>query len=258
MIPKKSVLHGLRAVAAGVVLAFPVMAGAAGLDAPAGVLASLNKILPGHKPDAVTPTPVKGLYQISYGPLIFYMSADGKYLFDGNLVNVNTHENLTEAASGKARAEMLAGLDPSRDMIVYAAKGKTKHVITVFTDIDCPYCQRLHTEVPELTRKGVEVRYMFFPRAGIGSSSYKKAVDVWCSKDRKAAMTAAIQGNVPSAKSCDNPVAFDYEIGQKLGVNGTPAIVLQDGTLIPGYQPADKLIALMDRLSAQKMIGLKD
>jgi thiol:disulfide interchange protein DsbC len=129
-------------------------------------------------------------------------------------------------------------------MVVFSPKEPAKAHITVFTDTDCGYCQKLHSEVPELNRRGIEVRYVAFPRQGIGSHGYNSLVSVWCSKDRKAAMNKAKSREELPAATCDNPVAKQFELGQLIGVNGTPAIVLGNGQMIPGYQPAPQLAKL--------------
>jgi thiol:disulfide interchange protein DsbC len=129
-------------------------------------------------------------------------------------------------------------------MVIFPATGTRKAVINVFTDVDCGFCQKLHQEVPELNRMGVEVRYLAYPRAGVGSPSYAKIVSAWCSQDRNLAITRLKAGeSIPDA-TCENPVADQFELGQSIGVTGTPAIVLEDGTMVPGYQPAAQLAAI--------------
>jgi thiol:disulfide interchange protein DsbC len=125
-------------------------------------------------------------------------------------------------------------------MVVFAPKAPKTH-ITVFTDTDCGYCQKLHSEVPELNRLGVEVRYVAFPRQGLNSPAAKELVSVWCAKDQQDAMNRAKTRQSVADASCDNPVAKQYQLGQMIGVNGTPAIVLANGKMIPGYQPAPQL-----------------
>ncbi|MNC33572.1 Thiol:disulfide interchange protein DsbC precursor [compost metagenome] len=129
-------------------------------------------------------------------------------------------------------------------MVVYPAKGETKSHITVFTDTTCPYCHKLHAEVPELNRRGIEVRYVAFPRQGLGSPGDEQLQAVWCSSDRKAALDKMIDGKEIKAAKCANPVSKQFQLGQSIGVNGTPAIVLEDGQVIPGYQPAPQVAKL--------------
>jgi len=131
-------------------------------------------------------------------------------------------------------------------MVVFSPKNP-KHTVTVFTDIDCPYCRKLHQEMDGYLKEGIKVRYLFFPRAGIGSKSYDKAVSVWCSADRNQAMTDAKAGKDLGNKTCDNPVATHYKLGEELGVQGTPAIVTDDGRMIPGYLPPERLAAVFEK-----------
>ena len=132
-------------------------------------------------------------------------------------------------------------------MIIFSPKGETKGAVYVFTDVDCGYCQKLHQEVPQLNAAGIEVRYLAYPRAGLSTPTFDKMVSAWCADDRNAAMNALKIGANVTAKKCDNPVAAQYQLGAAMGVTGTPAIVLEDGTLIPGYKPAAQLIPLVTR-----------
>lgn len=201
----------------------------------------------GRAPDQIAPAPIEGLKEVIYGTDVYYVSADGRYLISGSLFDLATHNNLTDDRLSSIRLKMLKGVDES-SMIVYKAKGKEKHVITVFTDIDCAYCRKLHSGMSEMNKLGITVRYMSYPRAGIGSPSYDKAVSVWCAKDRKKAMDDAKNNNKVVPKKCANsPVAQEYKLGQRMGVNGTPAILLEDGHLMPGYAPPDRLLALLDK-----------
>lgn len=207
--------------------------------------AALAGIVPGT-PDSITPTPAQGLYEVVYGARVFYLTEDGQYLIDGQMIDLNKRTNLTEERRAKARLKALASIDES-SMIIFAPKGETKHTISVFTDIDCGYCRKLHQEMPELNKLGIKVRYLSFPRAGIDSPSYDKAVSVWCAKDRKQAMNDAKLNNKIEAKTCENPVRQHMAMGEMVGVTGTPAIVLEDGRLMPGYAPAQKLLEILDK-----------
>jgi thiol:disulfide interchange protein DsbC len=177
------------------------------------------------------------------GPTL-YMPASADYFFSGDLFQMTATRfvNLTEQAEGRERKELMAQLNPA-EMIVFSPRPPVmaKAHITVFTDIDCGYCQKLHQEVPALNAMGIEVRYMAFPRAGLGSPSYDKLVSAWCSSSQTEALTALKQRQQVPQQTCENPVAAQYEMGQKMGVTGTPAIFLEDGRLIPGYRPAKAL-----------------
>ncbi|KRW59320.1 thioredoxin fold domain-containing protein [Pseudomonas sp. TTU2014-080ASC] len=203
---------------------------------------TLNALDPNLPVQAIAESPMKGVYQIELsGGRQLYTSADGQFLLQGYMYQVKDGKavNLTEAAESRGVAKEIAAI-PASEMVVFPAK-ETKTHITVFTDTDCGYCQKLHSEVPELNRLGVEVRYVAFPRQGLQSDAAKELVSVWCAKDRQQAMNLAkTRQPVPEA-TCDNPVAKQYELGQLVGVSGTPAIVLANGRLIPGYQPAPQL-----------------
>ncbi len=224
-------------------VALPVMA--ADDEAVQQLKNDLVKVFGGH-PDAVNEAPVDGLYEVTYGPKLYYVSLDGRYLFTGELYDLKSRTNLTEQNRAGARLKALSAIDES-SMIVYKAKGEEKHVVTVFTDIDCGYCRKLHSGMAKMNELGITVRYMAFPRAGINSPSYDKAVSVWCAKDRNKAMDVAKSGKNPEPATCDAPVKEHYAMGQMLGVTGTPALVLQDGTLMPGYLPPQQLSMALDK-----------
>ncbi len=207
------------------------------------ILTQLSKVIQNPQQAEISPTPLKDLYQVTLGPMVVYMSGDGQYLVMGKILDLKNGINLTEQAKAKAVKAALAKV-PESSMIIYPAKGEAKHFITVFTDIDCPYCHRLHKEVPKLNAAGITVRYLSYPRAGIGSRSYDKAVSVWCAKDRAEAMNNAMKGKI-QPKTCDNTVANQFELAQAFQVNGTPTIILDSGKVIPGYIPAQKLIQLL-------------
>ena len=221
----------------------------AGIDQ---VKAVMNKVMPDTQPDTVRQSPVKGLYEVAYGARIYYVSADGKYLISGDMFDLKNETNMTESLRGTARLSAINTLG-EKNMIVYPAKGKAKHTITVFTDIDCPYCRKLHEGMKEMNDLGITVRYLAFPRAGIPSASYDKAVSVWCAADRNKAMDDAKLHSKIEGKSCtDNPVKQELQLGSEIGVTGTPALVLDDGSLIPGYVPPQRLAAMLDQHVAQR------
>lgn len=201
----------------------------------------LSSQLPEFQIDEVIPSPVPGLYEVVVGSETVYATADGKYLFTGDLVEVATRINLTDTKRGK---KILAAIEHSgeKNMIVIGP-AQAKRTITVFTDVDCPYCSKLHNEVPQLIKAGIKVRYLLYPRSGVESETYRRSVAVWCAKDRVKAVGIAKAGGALEMKTCDNPVAANYQLGQTVGITGTPTIVLDNGRLLPGYIPADKLIA---------------
>lgn len=201
----------------------------------------------GGLPDSANTTPVDGLLEVSYGTNVFYVTKNGDYLINGEMFDLDSRTNLTEKRLSKSRLDVLKDIDES-SMIIYKAKGKEKHVITVFTDIDCVYCRKLHSGMKEMNELGITVRYLAYPRAGVNSPSYYKAVSVWCADDRNKAMDEAKNMGKVAQKRCeDSPVRKQMEAGTQLGVSGTPAIVFSDGHLMPGYAPPQKLAAILDK-----------
>lgn len=231
--------------AAFALLAFPAIAD------EQGEVKSLKQELAkafGKQPDKVQPAPLDGMYEVVYGAKLYYVSADGRYLFSGDLIDLKTRINLTEKNRSDARLKAIESVDES-DMIIYKAKGEEKHTVTVFTDIDCGYCRKLHQGMSEMNELGITVRYLAYPRAGVGSSSYDKAVSVWCAKDRNEAMDEAKRGATPDIVTCDAPVKEQLALGASIGVTGTPALVLEDGTLMPGYLPPKRLAKALEQSS---------
>ncbi len=204
-----------------------------------GLRQALSKFMPGGKIESIREAEIPGVYEVAIGPRIFYVSKDGRYLLRGHLIDLEKRADITESRLGQARLKALATTSEN-DMIIFSPD-KPKHTITVFTDIDCGYCRRLHSQIDDYLKRGIRVRYMFYPRAGKGSDSYKKAIAVWCAKDRHKALTMAKQGQPIEMKSCDNPVDEHMQMGEDFGVSGTPMIVTDKGEVLPGYVPPETL-----------------
>ena len=190
-----------------------------------------------------------GFYEIRAGARVGYISTDGRYLFEGELYDLENSRNLTENSRAEARVELLKQVDPAT-MIIYSPKDRpVEHTITMFTDIDCGYCRQFHREIDKVTALGIEVHYLSYPRTGPDTDSWYKAIKVWCSDDRNTAMTEAkLGGHVPEESCEDNPVAEHYELGRQVGVTGTPSIYAADGTHIGGYLPPDQLLQTLIQL----------
>ena len=194
-------------------------------------------------------SPAKGLIevQIANGPML-YATEDGEYFFiQGDLHAMRQDEvvNITEEKRSIDRRELVGGVDIS-DMIVFAPEDETRDYITVFTDISCGYCQKLHREVEQLNEYGIEVRYLAYPRAGVGSEGARQLETAWCSENRQETLTKLKSGVKVPMISCDKELIADqYALGGQLGVRGTPAIVTSDGRLVPGYQPAANLAKML-------------
>jgi thiol:disulfide interchange protein DsbC len=196
--------------------------------------------------DSIAPSPLTGLYEVKLkGGRVLYASPDGQFVMQGYLYQLQDGQpvNLTEKTERQAIAKTVNAI-PAAETVVFPAIGETKSHITVFTDTTCPYCQKLHAEVPELNKLGVEVRYVAFPRQGLESAGDQQLQAVWCAKDRKDALEKLMSNKDVSATQCANPVSKQFALGQSIGVSGTPAIVLADGQLIPGYQPAAQVAKL--------------
>ncbi len=209
-------------------------------EIPQAVVDQLQAMLPGNSLSELRTTPIPGIYEARYGATILYLSADGRYLIDGEILDLRSKENLTDSRIAAARVEILNGLDES-EMVVYAPE-EARLILTIFTDIDCPYCVRLHEEREALLDAGIKLRYLLYPRAGFNSPSYDKAVTVWCSEDRAVAMTQAKAGEVLDSISCENPVMSQMRLASSFGLKGTPHIVVDNGEVISGYMPAANLI----------------
>ncbi len=208
------------------------------------ILSNLSAVRPDLKFEFVGESVLPGFYavQVEAGPLL-YVSADGGHFFDGNLYQITRSQfvDVRDVALNDTRRDLFAARGTD-DMIVFKPTGQTKAIINVFTDVDCGYCRKLHNEVPQLNAMGIEVRYLAFPRAGLESASYDKIATAWCSDTPNETLTAIKNGVRTSISVCeDNPVAEHYRLGVSMGVTGTPAIILMDGTLIPGYKPAAEL-----------------
>lgn len=210
----------------------------------AAIQKKLNQLIPNAPAANIKESVIPNLYEVSLGGKIIYMSSDGQYIVNGHIIDLDTRENLTEQALNKTRKTTLDRLSAS-SMIVYPAQGQKKRTITVFSDIDCPYCRKLHKEIPVLNQAGIEVRYMAYPRAGIGSEAYKKAVSVWCAQDSAKAMDKAMTNGHVTSKTCQNPVQKHMQQAEMFGVTGTPYILFDSGKMIPGYAPAKELIKLL-------------
>lgn len=202
------------------------------------------------KPEEVFESPIEGWYTIRKGAIVAYISGDGRYLLQGDMIDLESNANLTEQSRNDARAVMMSAV-PNEELIVFSPD-EVQHSVSVFTDIDCTFCRRLHSQINDYLDKGIEIRYFLYPRNGPTSPSWAKAENVWCADDRNEALTLAKQDKEYPTHSCDASIVSNhYSIGQDVGLRGTPAIVLQDGTLFSGYMPADQLKQAIVAASAE-------
>jgi thiol:disulfide interchange protein DsbC len=214
---------------------------------------ALQGLVPQAKIDTIEAAPLPGYRQAIIDSHLIYVSDDGKYVLQGTLYDAQSKRDLTGsrlAVEHKGKVDSV----PLSKRIVFAPD-KPKYKITVFTDIDCGYCRKLHSQIAEYNKRGIEVDYLFFPRSGLNSPSYDKAVSVWCAADRNAAFTAAKAGKTPAPLKCDNPVADEFKLGAQVGVDGTPTIFASDGTKIGGYLSPTEMLAKLENLGKATIAG---
>jgi len=227
-------------------------AAAAHLPGPQSVTASQETLravagLAGDKPEDDQATPDAGIFEVLRGSDILYMTRDGQYAFIGDLYQVRSHANLTEVHRRELRRKLIDAV-PESKMVVFSPP-RPKYTVTVFTDVDCSFCRALHRQIAEYNRLGVRVRYVFYPRTGPDTESWYKAEQVWCSADRKAALTRAKLGEALDSQPCgDTPVAQEYELGKAIGLEGTPGIVAANGAMLGGYLSPDALVEQLKEL----------
>lgn len=204
---------------------------------------SLNRFLPDVQIDSFQPSPVAGIYEARVGAKIFYVTEDGRHVFTGDLIDLEGQKNISEQSRRGMRTLLIeaAGEDT---MIVFAST-EPKRTVSVFTDVDCPYCAKFHLDVPKLVAQGVKVRYLAFPRTGLDSESYQRSVSVWCADDPQQAMGVAKAGKKLAKETCPNPVSDHFRLGQELEVRGTPTLFLDDGSVIPGYVSPERLFTAL-------------
>ena len=210
----------------------------------AAIRQAMTKSMPSVKVDSVKPAVVKGLFEVVVGANTYYVSEDGKYLLQGRLVDVAARKDLTEEKLNVTRKLAIEKMGQA-NMIVFKPK-ISKYTVTIFTDIDCGYCRKLHSEIDQYLAQGITIQYLFFPRDGKGSDSYNKAVSVWCAEDRNVALTAAKKDQKLPEKTCDNPIDEHMQLAKKFDVKGTPMIISENGNVYPGYLPAKQLVEALE------------
>lgn len=210
----------------------------------------MQKHLPDISISGLKPAPIPGLYEMVFGTRVVYVTADGQYMFTGDLIDLDGRRNLTALRRGSLVLKSIDAMGEANMIVLGPAQ--PKRTLTVFTDVDCPYCSRLHNEVPRLVQAGVKVRYLLYPRAGKGSETYNRSVAVWCAKDRVKTIGIAKSGGKLEMKTCANPVDEHVRLGREVGVDGTPTIVMDDGRVLPGYMPAADLLSALGLQDGKK------
>lgn len=216
-----------------------------GLSAQA-LLPEVNKAFSevGLNVKAVADSTVPGMLQVQTDKGLFFMSENKQYLFEGNIYDLKNKKLVNEDILKDIRK---AGVKDFDNSVIEFKADNEKYVVHVFTDTSCGYCRKLHNEMADLNKAGITVRYLAFPRGGVQSATYDELQSIWCAKDAKQALTDAKNGKAVQQASCQNKVAQQYELGQSFGITGTPALILPDGRLIPGYQPAAALVAAISQ-----------
>ena len=207
----------------------------------------MRTLMPNAKTIAVSETPIKGILQVQINSDIVYVTEEGQYLLQGQIIDLDTRDNITDQAKSSIRMTLLADLDPEEQISFTPAE--PDYELLVFTDLDCGYCRKLHDQMAEYNDQGIAIHYLAFPRAGVGSASYDNYVSVYCADDQQAAMTLAKGGGKPEPKKCANPISDQYNLGREIGVTGTPSMVMLDGTMIPGYVPPAQLRQRLEALA---------
>jgi thiol:disulfide interchange protein DsbC len=205
-------------------------------------------------PENIQPSPIDGWYTVRKGAVVAYISGDGRYLLQGDIIDLDTQVNLSESERNLARIEMMAEI--ADEETISFTPDEVKYSVAIFTDIDCAYCRRMHSQIDEYLAQGIEINYLLYPRSGPTSQSWVKAEQVWCADDRNEALTLAKVDKDFESHNCDSSmVSKHYSLGQDVGLTGTPAIVMSDGTLMPGYLPPNALaerLAVAEKFSAAR------
>lgn len=216
----------------------------------------LKSIMPNAQPDSVKASVLPGMYEAVFGPQVIYVSNDGRYIFEGDLYDISTRTNLTENKRRDGRAKVISSLTTD-GMIIFSPENP-KYTITAFTDIDCGYCRKMHKQIAEYNKLGIAFHYLAYPRAGVNSSSYVKALSVWCAKDPKEALTFAKSGATleqikeiaqVEGKDCKDTVLNQMSAAREVGVTGTPTLVFDNGYVIPGYVEPNRLLQMLEQIS---------
>ena len=197
----------------------------------------------------IAAAPIPGFREVIVGGQTLYVSDDGRYMLQGSLYDMNAKRDLSEASLSELRRDLLKTI-PVKDRIVFAPQDP-KYTVAVFTDVECGYCRKLHSQIDDYNREGIAVQYLAFPRMGLGSADFQKMVNVWCATDRKQALTDAKNDRKVPTRNCKNPVTMEYDVGQRIGLAGTPLIIAPDGTAMPGYMPPKELRAALDKLAGE-------
>jgi thiol:disulfide interchange protein DsbC len=216
-------------------------------DAHKAVIDAMHAVAPQAKIESIAESSLPGFFAVVVEGHVIYVSGDGKYLIEGKVYDIKKHADLSDERLSVLRKEGIAKI-PAEKRLVFAPPNP-KYKVTVFTDVDCPYCRQFHKQIADYNQLGIEVDYVLFP-LNIHPGADKKAVSVWCSADRNTAYTAAMNGQTLPSKTCDNPIAELTSVAMAMGLNGTPAILAEDGSQIGGYLPPQELAQRLSAINA--------
>ena len=228
--------------------AAPAPAATVTLAVRGAITAAVTQMAPHAKVQQIAPMPIPGLYQVIAQGQVLYLTGDGRYVIQGDAYDIKTRTPLNALTMDRLRRDAIAKLQPAQ-MIRYGPPNP-KYTVTVFTDVDCPYCRAFHANIAEINRLGIAVDYLFWPRSGLGTPSAQKAVDVWCAADRQSALTHAFEGQTPHNATCPSPVAHDFNLGVDLGVDGTPTVIADNGVGLGGYVDPQELLRRLESVHA--------
>ncbi len=228
----------------GALVSLPLAAQDTGDEAK--LRAALLERMPDLVVDSISPTVLPGIYELISEAQVYYLSPDGKFMLDGSIIDLENRVNLSDQRRGSLQLSLINEM-PEEQMVVFNNEtNDADRWITVFTDSDCGFCQKLHREIDDITEAGIRVRYLLFPRAGMQSASFDELQSVWCSADQQEAMTVAKSGGRVDSAVCENPIQSHVDLANRVGLRGTPLIYLDDGTKIPGYRPAAELVRMIE------------
>lgn len=245
---KKAAVNGVVLYTLLVGVIFSAQSLATESDDIATIKKVLSELMPQAQVESIKPASFPGMYEAVFGPQIIYISGDGRFMFEGDLYDLKNRVNLTETKRNVGRAKIVRDMDEKTMVVFSPAADKVKYTITAFTDIDCGYCRKMHKQIAEYNKLGIAMRYMAYPRSGVDTPSYFKAVSVWCADDRQAAMTKAKAGETLPKADCATPIKAHMDAAKLVGVTGTPTLVLENGRVIPGYVEPKRLIQILDQL----------
>ena len=209
------------------------------------LLESLAALAPDLPVTAIAESPLPGVYEVVSEGQIYYLTPDGRFMVEGSIIDLENRVNISEQRRGNLQLELIHEVPEDQMVVFNNDAGDATRWITVFTDTDCGFCQKLHREIDLITDADIKVRYLMFPRAGMQSASFRELQSVWCSDDQQEAMTVAKTGGSVKESTCENPIQSHVDLAGRVGLRGTPLIYLDDGTKIPGYRPANELIRMI-------------